>query len=79
MNAIYNFLKSQKLGIIVGFTVTGLLIIGSFIMSYFPRHYAGLSGDDITFFSPNGSRFMPGFICCLSGVFLRYQYLPVYP
>ncbi len=50
MNAIYNFLKSQKLGIIVGFTVTGLLIIGSFIMSYFPRHYAGLSGDDITFF-----------------------------
>ena len=50
MNAIYHFLKSQKLGIIVGFTVTGLLIIGSFVMSYFPRHYAGLSGDDITFF-----------------------------
>ena len=50
MNAIYNLLKSQKLGIIVGFTVTGLLIIGSFTMSYFPRHYAGLSGDDITFF-----------------------------
>lgn len=48
--AIYNFLKSQKLGIIVGFTVTGLLIIGSFIMSNFPHHYAGLSGDDISFF-----------------------------
>lgn len=50
MNAIYHFLKSQKLGIIVGFTVTGLLIIGSLTMSHFPRHYAGLSGDDITFF-----------------------------
>lgn len=50
MKIIYNLLKSQKLGIIVGFTVTGLLIIGSLIMSFFPRHYAGLSGDDITFF-----------------------------
>ncbi|MEK7699754.1 MAG: hypothetical protein AAB332_05065 [Planctomycetota bacterium] len=50
MKTIYNLLKSQKLGIIVGFTVTGLLIIGSLIMSFFPRHYAGLSGDDITFF-----------------------------
>jgi hypothetical protein len=50
MKLIYDFLKSQKTGIIVGFTVTGLLIIGSLIMNYFPESYDGLSGEDITFF-----------------------------
>jgi hypothetical protein len=50
MKQIYDFLKSQKTGIIVGFTVTGLLIIGSLIMNYFPESYDGLSGEDITFF-----------------------------
>jgi hypothetical protein len=50
MKQIYGFLKSQKTGIIVGFTVTVLLIIGSLIMNYFPESYEGLSGEDITFF-----------------------------
>src|SRR3989304_2784179 len=34
---IYDIFKSQKLGIIVGFTVTGLLIIGSLIMNFQPQ------------------------------------------
>lgn len=50
MKKIYTLFKSQKLGIIIGFTVTGLLIIGSLIMNYQPRQYAGLSGEDISFF-----------------------------
>ena len=50
MKYIYDFLKSQKTGIIVGFAVTGLLIIGSLIMNYCPESYEGLSGEDITFF-----------------------------
>jgi len=50
MKQIYGFLKSQKTGIIVGFAVTGLLIIGSLIMNYCPESYEGLSGEDITFF-----------------------------
>lgn len=50
MKKIYAIFKSQKLGIITGFTVTGLLIIGSFIMHFQPRQYAGLSGEDISFF-----------------------------
>jgi len=50
MKHIYDFLKSQKTGIIVGFAVTGLLIIGSLIMNYCPESYEGLSGEDITFF-----------------------------
>uniref|UniRef100_UPI004029DA99 hypothetical protein n=1 Tax=Candidatus Wujingus californicus TaxID=3367618 RepID=UPI004029DA99 len=53
MKIIYDFLKSQKLGIIVGFTVTGLLIIGSLTMNFQPRHYTGLSGEDISFFFTN--------------------------
>lgn len=53
MRKIYGFLKSQKTGIIVGFTVTGLLIIGSLIMNYCPESYEGLSGEDITFFFNN--------------------------
>lgn len=50
MKKIYDVFKSQKLGIIIGFTVTGLLIIGSLIMNFNPRQYAGLSGEDISFF-----------------------------
>ena len=50
MKQIYNIFKSQKLGIIVGFSVTGLLIIGSLVMNFQPRQYAGLSGEDISFF-----------------------------
>ncbi|TVM04303.1 MAG: hypothetical protein CV087_01310 [Candidatus Brocadia sp. WS118] len=50
MKTIYAIFKSQKLGIITGFTVTGLLILGSLIMNFCPRQYAGLSGDDISFF-----------------------------
>lgn len=50
MKKVYGFLKSQKTGIIIGFTVTGLLIIGSLIMNFFPESYEGLSGEDITFF-----------------------------
>ena len=53
MKKVYGFLKSQKTGIIVGFTVTGLLIIGSLIMNYVPKPYEGLSGEDITFFFKN--------------------------
>ncbi len=53
MKQIYGFLKSQKTGIIIGFTVTGLLIIGSLIMNYVPEPYEGLSGEDITFFFNN--------------------------
>ncbi|MEE9605058.1 MAG: hypothetical protein V3V70_05740 [Candidatus Scalindua sp.] len=53
MKKVYGFLKSQKTGIITGFTVTGLLIIGSLIMNYFPESYKGLSGEDITFFFNN--------------------------
>ena len=53
MKKVYGFLKSQKTGIIVGFTVTGLLIIGSLIMNYVPQPYEGLSGEDITFFFKN--------------------------
>ena len=50
MKKVYDFIKSQKLGIITGFSVTGLLIIGSLIMNFYPYHYSGLSGEDITFF-----------------------------
>ncbi|MCF6149107.1 MAG: cytochrome c biogenesis protein ResB [Candidatus Kuenenia sp.] len=50
MKKVYDFIKSQKLGIIIGFSVTGLLIIGSLIMNFNPYHYSGLSGEDITFF-----------------------------
>lgn len=50
MKKVYDFIKSQKLGIIIGFSVTGLLIIGSLIMNFYPYHYSGLSGEDITFF-----------------------------
>lgn len=53
MKTLYNIFKSQKLGIIIGFTVPGLLIIGSLIMSYQPYHYSGLSGEDISFFFAN--------------------------
>jgi len=53
MKKVYGFLKSQKTGIITGFTVTGLLIVGSLIMNYFPESYKGLSGEDITFFFNN--------------------------
>ncbi len=53
MKKVYGFLKSQKTGIITGFTVTGLLIIGSLIMNYFPGSYEGLTGEDITFFFKN--------------------------
>jgi hypothetical protein len=53
MKQVYGFLKSQKTGIIIGFTVTGLLIIGSLIMNFFPESYEGLSGEDITFFFNN--------------------------
>ncbi|MGR3304344.1 MAG: hypothetical protein ACUZ8I_17845, partial [Candidatus Scalindua sp.] len=53
MKKVYGFLKSQKTGIIVGFTVTGLLIIGSLVMNYVPKPYEGLSGEDITFFFNN--------------------------
>src|SRR3990167_10245288 len=53
MKIIYDFLKSQKLGIIVGFTVTGLLIIGSLTMNFQPHYYTGLSGEDISFFFTN--------------------------
>ncbi len=53
MKKVYGFLKSQKTGIITGFTVTGLLIIGSLIMNFFPESYKGLSGEDITFFFNN--------------------------
>lgn len=53
MKKIYDIFKSQKLGIIVGFTVTGLLIIGSLIMNFIPRQYTGLSGEDISFFFAN--------------------------
>lgn len=50
MKKVYDIFKSQKLGIIIGFTVTGLLIIGSLIMNFTPRQYTGLSGEDISFF-----------------------------
>ncbi len=50
MKKIYDIFKSQKMGIITGFTVTGLLIIGSLIMNFNPRQYTGLSGEDISFF-----------------------------
>ncbi|MEK6635556.1 MAG: hypothetical protein AABY38_04305 [Planctomycetota bacterium] len=50
MKIIYNIFKSQKMGIIIGFTVTGLLIIGSLIMNFQPNQYTGLSGEDISFF-----------------------------
>lgn len=50
MKKIYHIFKSQKVGILTGFTVTGLLIIGSLIMSFYPHQYAGLSGEDISFF-----------------------------
>jgi hypothetical protein len=53
MKRVYGFLKSQRTGIITGFTVTGFLIIGSLIMNYFPESYEGLSGEDITFFFEN--------------------------
>ncbi len=50
MKKLYIIFKSQKFGIITGFTITGLLIIGSLIMNFFPHQYAGLSGEDISFF-----------------------------
>ncbi len=69
MKKVYHFLKSQQLGIIVGFSVTGLLIIGSLIMNYLPQQYAGLSGEDISFFfnhkKPIHAWFYLLFIACV--------------
>ncbi len=53
MKKVYGFFKTQKTGIIIGFTVTGLLIIGSLIMNFLPKDYEELSGEDITFFFKN--------------------------
>lgn len=50
LTSIYNTLKSKKLGIIVGFATTGLLMIGSLQMNFYPASYDGLSGEDIRFF-----------------------------
>jgi hypothetical protein len=47
---IYNALKSTKLGIIVGFATTALLIVGSLQMNFYPASYTGLAGGDIRFF-----------------------------
>ena len=69
MKKIYNIFKSQKLGIIIGFTVTGLLIIGSLIMNFQPNQYIGLSGEDISFFfshkKPIHTWFYLLFIACI--------------
>ncbi|MBI2469807.1 MAG: hypothetical protein HYV59_00990 [Planctomycetes bacterium] len=69
MKKIYDIFKSQKLGILVGFTVTGLLIIGSLIMNYQPQQYTGLSGEDISFFfthkKPIHTWFYLLFIACV--------------
>ena len=66
---IYDIFKSQKLGIVVGFTVTGLLIIGSLIMNFQPHQYMGLSGEDISFFfshkKPIHTWFYLLFIACI--------------
>ena len=75
MKKIYGFLKSQKTGIIVGFTVTGLLIIGSLIMNYLPEAYEGLSGEDITFFfnNPRANTHLVLYnVCCLCHVWDMY-------
>ena len=53
MKIFYDIIKSQKLGIITGFSVTGLLIIGSLLMNYVPGAYQGLSGEDLSFFFIN--------------------------
>lgn len=53
MKKLYDIIKSQKTGIITGFSVTGLLIIGSLLMNFIPEAYQGLSGEDITFFFTN--------------------------
>ncbi|HHT9125114.1 MAG TPA: hypothetical protein ACFYD6_04765 [Candidatus Brocadiia bacterium] len=50
MKRFYYIIKSQKIGIITGFSVTGLLIIGSLLMNFFPEAYQDLSGEDISFF-----------------------------
>ncbi len=69
MRKIYDIFKSQKLGIITGFTITGLLITGSLVMSFNPRQYAGLSGEDISFFfihkKPIHSWFYLLFLACI--------------
>lgn len=53
MKRLYDVIKSPKTGIITGFSVTGLLIIGSILMNFFPKAYQGLSGEDISFFFSN--------------------------
>ena len=53
MKRLYDIIKSQKIGIITGFSVTILLIIGSLLMNFFPEAYQGLSGEDISFFFTN--------------------------
>lgn len=69
MRKIYTIFKSQKLGVLVGFTVTGLLIIGSLVMNFQPDQYTGLSGEDISFFfthkKPTHSWFYLLFLACI--------------
>lgn len=69
MKKIYDIFKSQKLGIVIGFTVTGLLIIGSLVMNFQPQQYRGLSGEDISFFfihrKPIHAWFYLLFIACI--------------
>ncbi len=47
---IYDTLRSKKLGILAGFSATGLLIFGSLVMNFAPERYQGLQGEDINFF-----------------------------
>ncbi|MFQ5956511.1 MAG: hypothetical protein ACE5KK_01925 [Candidatus Brocadiales bacterium] len=50
LNRLYDILKSKKLGILVGFAATGLLILGSLLINFMPDRYQGLTGEDINFF-----------------------------
>jgi hypothetical protein len=69
MNKFYNFLKSQKLGILCGWGVAGLLALGSLVMNFIPSSYQGLGGEDIRFFFKNTHPlhfwFYLLFLCCV--------------
>ncbi len=46
----YDILKSKKFGILLGFSITALMMFGSLTMNFAPERYAGLHGEDINFF-----------------------------
>src|SRR3990167_7384706 len=67
---LYDTLKSKKLGILAGFAATGLLVIGSLVMTFAPERSAGLHGAHLNFFFRNVSLINGWFYLLFAGLVL---------